>query len=49
MEGYKDWLPQSKQANEREYVEEICACMGNIEPHYIASEGKSLLTKSMKD
>ena len=45
MEGYKDWLPNSKLADEREYVGEICAYMGNIEPHYIASEGKSPLTE----
>ncbi len=45
MVGYKDWLPESKLADEREYVEEICACMGNIEPRYITSEGKSPLTE----
>ncbi|MDP4124822.1 MAG: asparagine synthase-related protein [Bacillota bacterium] len=45
MKGYKDWLPESKLADEREYVEEVCAYIGNIEPHYIASEGKSPLTE----
>lgn len=48
MEGYKEWLPENKLADEREYVEEICAYMGNIEPHYITSKGKSPLTEINK-
>jgi len=45
MECYQEWLPKGKLADEREYVDEICAYMGNIEPRYIASEGKSPLTE----
>ena len=45
MDGYKDCLPEILLADEREYVEEICAFAGNIQPHYINSEGKNPLTE----
>lgn len=45
MEGYKNWLPDNQLADEREYVEAICRFTGNIEPYYIASEGKSPITE----
>ena len=45
MEGYKDYLPENKLADEREYVEEICRYAGNIEAYYSTSEGKNSLTE----
>lgn len=39
MEGYVDWLPQSKIADEREYVKELAACSGGLETFFVASEG----------
>ncbi|MDD3230680.1 MAG: asparagine synthase-related protein [Oscillospiraceae bacterium] len=45
MDGYKEWLPENRLADEREYVEEVCTFTSNIEPHYLASEGKSPLTE----
>jgi asparagine synthase (glutamine-hydrolysing) len=45
MADYRDWLPQGKLADEREYVEANCRFAGNIESYFIASEGKSPLTE----
>ncbi|MGL5206833.1 MAG: asparagine synthase-related protein, partial [Acidaminococcaceae bacterium] len=45
MEGYKNWLPDNQLADEQEYVESISRFTGNIEPYYIASEGKSPITE----
>lgn len=45
MEGYKDWLPKNKLADEREYVEEVIDFTGNITPFYVVCEGKSPLTE----
>lgn len=45
MAGYKDVLPAGKLADEREYVEANCRFAGNIEAHYLASEGRDPLTE----
>ncbi|WP_276624519.1 asparagine synthase-related protein [Syntrophomonas wolfei] len=39
MEGYVDWLPKNKIADEKEYVKELAAFSGGIEAYFVASEG----------
>lgn len=44
MKGYKEYLPKSKIADEREYVEELRDYVGNMELNFCNYEGKDALT-----
>lgn len=45
MEGYQEWLPEKKLADEREYVEALCEFAGNVIPNYVDSKGHNSITE----
>jgi asparagine synthase (glutamine-hydrolysing) len=44
VEGFEDWTPQSRVANERPFIESTVQYVGNINPEYLDFEGMSPLS-----